>query len=117
MGMGANFKQQSLWDEPLFGEDSTLVDGVANLRTAFERRVLQGLAAEWENALWLMPEPLRHSLRKPIFSIVGTTSRLGSWAPYKREIALSHTGAIQCVADGRKTTKGYNQGDSYPCSR
>lgn len=89
MGMNADFKQQSLWDESPDEDDSALRDDVANLRAAFERQVLQGLAAEWENASWLLPESLRRSLKKPIFSIVGTTRRLGSWTPYKREISLS----------------------------
>ena len=130
MGMGADFKQQSLWDEPLAGENSALADDVANLRTAFERQVLQGLAAEWENALWLLPKPLRRSLRKPIFSIVGTARRLGSWTPYKREIALSrdlvtngrwddvrevllHEMAHQVVHEGLKATGESDHGPAF----
>jgi len=34
-----------------------------------------------------------------------------------REIALSHTGAIHCVACGRKTSKSFNQGHCFPCAR
>ncbi|BBO72812.1 hypothetical protein DSCW_02290 [Desulfosarcina widdelii] len=89
MGMSADFKQQSLWDEPPAEEDFALAEDIANLQLAFERQVLQGLAAEWENACWLLHDPLRRSLKKPIFSIGGTARRLGSWTPYKREIALS----------------------------
>lgn len=87
--MRADFKQQSLWDPPTAEENSTLADDVAVLRAAFERRVLKGLGAEWENAFWLLPESLQRALKKPLFAIGGTSRRLGSWAPYKREIALS----------------------------
>jgi hypothetical protein len=87
--MCADFEQQSLRGASTAEADSFLAEDVATLQAAFERRVLQGLAAEWENALWLLPDPLRQSLKKPLFSIVATARRLGSWTPYKREIALS----------------------------
>jgi len=87
--MRADFKQQSLWGEPPDEDDSAFRDDVANVRAAFQRQVLQGLAAEWENACWLLPDSLRRSLKKPLFSIVGTARRLGSWTPYKREISLN----------------------------
>lgn len=59
------------------------------LQSAFERQVLHGLMAEWENALWLLPESLRFSIRRPLFAIRSMPSRLGLWNPVKREIALS----------------------------
>ncbi|GAB6909443.1 hypothetical protein JCM12296A_52870 [Desulfosarcina cetonica] len=56
---------------------------------AFERQVLQGLRAEWENACWLLPADLRQTVRCPLFSIREMRQRLGSWHPEKREITLS----------------------------
>ena len=63
--MTAMFTQRSLWDDPPPADkptpedDPPPADTIAGLHAAFERRVLQGLAAEWENAVWLLPENLR----------------------------------------------------------
>jgi len=101
--MSAQFKQRPLWedrpaaDEPSSASESSPADEVAALQAAFERRVLQGLAAEWENAVWLLPEKLRLALKKPLFAI-GTASRnLGTWDPGKRKITISRN----VVSDGR----------------
>jgi hypothetical protein len=59
------------------------------LQSAFERQVLHGLSAEWENALWMLPENLRQSISPPLFAIQTMQQRLGCWSPTKREITLS----------------------------
>jgi hypothetical protein len=59
------------------------------LQSAFERQVLHGLMAEWQNALWLLPATLRQSIRRPLFAIRSMPHRLGCWDPAKREITLS----------------------------
>ncbi|WP_155308909.1 DUF2786 domain-containing protein [Desulfosarcina ovata] len=59
------------------------------LQTAFERQVLRGLAAEWENARWLVPAEFRESVRRPLFGIREMPNKLGSWHAARREIALS----------------------------
>ena len=46
--------------------------------------------AEWENALWLLPQPLRQAIKRPLFAIRPMPRRWGCWNPDKREIALSH---------------------------
>jgi hypothetical protein len=61
----------------------------AALQSAFERRVLRGLQAEWENAHWLLPGNLRQSIRRPLFAIRAMPHRLGCWSSDKREITLS----------------------------
>jgi hypothetical protein len=61
----------------------------ASLQVSFERQVLRGLMAEWDQAMWLLPETLRLSVRKPMFTLRDMGNRLGSWDPGKREIALS----------------------------
>lgn len=63
--------------------------GKAALQSAFEKRVLRGLSAEWENALWLLPDGLRQSISRPLFAIRDMHGRLGTWAPAKGEITLS----------------------------
>ncbi len=64
-------------------------DSSGRLQSAFEHQVLHGLMAEWENALWLLPETLRHEIRRPLFAIRSMPSRLGLWDSAKREIVLS----------------------------
>jgi hypothetical protein len=56
---------------------------------ALERRILHGLACEWENALWVLPTGLRKKMRLPIFSLSDMESRLGYWSATRREIVLS----------------------------
>ncbi|HSO19481.1 MAG TPA: DUF2786 domain-containing protein [Desulfosarcina sp.] len=89
--MAADLKQRSLWEEP------PPQDHKADLRASFERRVLRGLAAEWENACWLLPENIRRAVKKPIFAIHKMPRRLGTWHPDKCQITLSR----DMVADGR----------------
>jgi hypothetical protein len=81
--MAADLRQRSLWDDPFAAE------GAATLQSAFERQLLRGLSAEWENALWLLPEPLQRSIHKPLFAIRDMQGRLGCWSRTKREITLS----------------------------
>ena len=64
-------------------------DRATELSAAFERQVLQGVAAEWEHALWQLPQWIRDRLRRPLFSIRETCRRLGSWHAGRREISLS----------------------------
>jgi hypothetical protein len=94
--MAAVFIQSALWDDPQPPEDSPAAT-VDELQAAFERRVLQGLAAEWEHAVWLLPDSLRLSFKKPLFAIGDTARSLGMWSPYKREISLSR----ELVSHGR----------------
>jgi hypothetical protein len=77
------FKQRSLWDDPPGPRPTD-----ARLHTAFERSLTRGLLAEWENASWLLPDPMRQALRKPLFCIRDMGGRLGSWNPDKRQITL-----------------------------
>ena len=86
--MTAKFRQRSLWDD-LPPADEPPAEDISKLQTAFERRVLQGLAAEWEQAAWLLPENLRQTLKMPLFSLGDASRRLGSWDPGKRKITIS----------------------------
>ena len=95
--MAALFTQRTLWDDTHPTNDSPPDATVDELQAAFERQVLQGLAAEWEQASWLLPDSLRLPLRKPIFAIGDMVRSLGIWSPYKREISLSR----ELVSHGR----------------
>jgi hypothetical protein len=53
------------------------------------RRILHGLACEWENALWMLGPSHRNRLRRPIFSICDMKGRWGCWSYEKNEISLS----------------------------
>jgi hypothetical protein len=69
----------------------------ASLQAALDRRFLRGLSAEWKNAIWLLPEPLRWKIHKPLFSIRDMPSTLGTWNYQNREISLSR----DLVTEGR----------------
>lgn len=89
--MPNRFKQQGLWDDP------PAAQGARVLQSSLDRQILRGLLAEWENALWLLPDPLRQAVKKPILAIRDMPNRLGCWSPAKREIALSR----EIVSNGR----------------
>ncbi len=54
-----------------------------------ERRVLHGLALEWETARWVLPAKQQKVMRPPLFSLRDMKDRWGFWSGEKREIALS----------------------------
>ncbi len=90
-------KQRLLWDHPTPESDRSSEDDTTALHAAYERRILQGLAAEWENATWLLPDALRSSLKKPLFRLFDKNGCLGSWDSSKREISLNR----QLAMNGR----------------
>lgn len=69
----------------------TFDNGKAGLQQELERRILHGLACEWENAVWLLPVRERKLMQQPLFSIRDMGSRLGSWSPGRREISLNRS--------------------------
>jgi hypothetical protein len=54
-----------------------------------ERRVLHGMACEWEAAWHSLDPDKRQLIRRPTFSIKELKSQWGNWSPEKREITLS----------------------------
>jgi hypothetical protein len=54
-----------------------------------ERRILHGLACEWDLACSFLPRASGSVLRRPFFSLRGTKKRLGTWLSERREICLS----------------------------
>ena len=105
-------------------------DRVSSLQSIFDRQILRGLLAEWENALWTLPEPLRRSVKRPLFAIRDMPTRLGCWSRSKREITLSreiisghrwddikevllHEMAHQVAHEGLQATSEPDHGDSF----
>ncbi|MEW6441022.1 MAG: DUF2786 domain-containing protein, partial [bacterium] len=54
-----------------------------------ERRLLRGLAFEWEAALWVLRLPHRQAMRRPLFSLGDMKKRWGVWDRERREISIS----------------------------
>ncbi len=81
------------------GNRRSSADEAQRLTRNLEHRILHGLAAEWDNARWRLPEPLRERLRTPLLAIRPMGRRLGCWHPDRREIALSQKLAVGCRWD------------------
>jgi hypothetical protein len=60
-----------------------------SIQASLDNRFLRGLSAEWENALWLLPDAIRPKIRKPLFAVRDMPGKLGTWDYHKREITLS----------------------------
>jgi predicted SprT family Zn-dependent metalloprotease len=58
-------------------------------RHELERRILQGMACEWETALLDLEPTQRQFIRRPLFAIKEMQTRWGNWSREKREISLS----------------------------
>ena len=54
-----------------------------------ERRLLRGVALEWEASLYVLAEAQRTAMRQPLFSLRDGKRTWGSWSREQREIALS----------------------------
>ncbi len=54
-----------------------------------ERRILQGLSCEWQQAVWVLSPSYRKRMRAPLFSLGVMRDRWGFWSGEKREISLS----------------------------
>jgi hypothetical protein len=59
-----------------------------SIETALERRILHGLALEWDIALWYLDAAVRQRAQKPTFSLRNMGHRLGTWSLNRKEISL-----------------------------
>jgi predicted SprT family Zn-dependent metalloprotease len=59
------------------------------VRHELERRILHGLACEWQAALLNLEPTKRQRMRRPLFAIKDMQTRWGNWSREKREISLS----------------------------
>ena len=59
-----------------------------------ERRIIHGIACEWENACSLLSIDERQEMKQPLFSLQAIKSRLGYWSASKNEITISRTFAL-----------------------
>jgi hypothetical protein len=67
--------------------------------TELERKILRGLALEWENALYLLDPEYRESIRIPAFVLKEMRRRLGYWAGEKKEICINREFALSVKWD------------------
>ncbi len=58
-------------------------------RHELERRILHGMACEWQAALLSLEPTQRQRIRRPLFAIKDMQTRWGNWSQEKREISLS----------------------------
>ncbi len=58
-------------------------------RHELERRILHGMACEWQAALLNLEPTKRQRMRRPLFAIKDMQTRWGNWSQEKREISLS----------------------------
>ncbi len=59
------------------------------IQETLERRILHGLACEWETALWVLSSEHKKRMKKPLFNLKDMKTRLGYWCGEKKEICLS----------------------------
>ena len=64
------------------------------IQEELERRILHGLACEWENALETLNPPDKEKLRKPFFSLRDMKGKWGYWSGENNEICLSRELAL-----------------------
>jgi hypothetical protein len=64
-------------------------DHAIHIQMEMEHRILRGLAAEWEHALWDLKPSYRKLMRKPFFSLRDLHNQLGYWSADKREMSIS----------------------------
>lgn len=69
------------------------------LQEALERNILHGLSMEWDHALWVLGEPDRQKMKKPLFSLRDMGRNLGTWSSDKNEISLSRKHVLKCPWD------------------
>ncbi len=61
------------------------------IQKELERRILHGLACEWESALWVLKPKHRVLMKKPLIRLSDMKKRLGTWSIESREISISRS--------------------------
>jgi len=69
------------------------------LQETLERNILHGLSLEWDHSLWVLDEPERSKMKKPLFSLRDMGRKLGTWSSEKNEISLSRDHVLNCPWD------------------
>ena len=70
-----------------------------HLQEALEKNILRGLSLEWDHALWVLDDPERQKMKKPLFSLRDMGRKLGTWSSDKNEISLSRKQVLNCPWD------------------
>jgi len=78
-----------------------------------ERQLLHGLACEWENALWVLPDEKRRLMRLPLFGIRKLKSRLAYWSCHRNEIIISRDFILNYPWDDVRDVLGHEMAHQY----
>ena len=73
---------------------NSIKPSAAHIQENLERQILHGLACEWQNALWVLPESEQRRMQAPLFSLRDLKSRLGYWSAQRNEIVISREFAL-----------------------
>lgn len=69
-------------------------EAIAAVRKELERKILYGLALEWETARYLIDVKYRKFILMPAFSLKDMKTRLGYWSSEKNEICINRNMAL-----------------------
>ena len=84
-----------------------------HIQEDLERQLLHGLACEWENALWVLPDQKRRLMRPPLFSLRKLKSRLGYWSRHRNEIVISRDFILNYPWDDVRDVLGHEMAHQY----
>ncbi len=83
------------------------------LQETLERNILHGLSVEWDHALWVLDEPERKKMKKPLLSLRDMGRKLGSWSKEKNEISLSRKHVLNCPWDDTREILVHEMAHQY----
>ena len=66
-----------------------MLTGKSTIQNELEHRILQGIACEWEAAIWVLSPTHRQLMKKPLFRLKDLRYTWAYWSEEKREICLS----------------------------
>ncbi|MCP4672490.1 MAG: DUF2786 domain-containing protein [Desulfobacula sp.] len=67
------------------------MDKKNTIQEELEKRIIHGLASEWEAALWVPGASYIKLMKMPLIRLSDMKAQLGSWSEEKREICLSRS--------------------------
>jgi len=83
------------------------------LQETLERNILHGLSLEWDHSLWVLDEPERKKMKKPLFSLRDMGRKLGTWSSEKNEISLSRDHVLNCPWDDTREILVHEMAHQY----
>lgn len=78
-----------------------------------ERRIVYGLACEWDRAVGMLAADCHGKMRLPLLALRDLRGRLGSWSAEKREIAISRDLALNHPWDSVREVLLHEMGHQF----